>query len=157
MGGFAWWLPLAVVAVLMVLFQPADREADLEHVFPAVVGSVAVLAWWAHSGSTNLYVPFLATVSANGGIAISRARIGATPTSGSAAFRGRMGKAVLGWLAPVAAAWAFSPTIRVEVALVAGAAGVASWPLLRRLRVPGRRLLASAFAGLLAYGLLAWR
>jgi hypothetical protein len=101
-----------------------------------------VLVVAAHATKLDLYVPFLVTVSANGAIALARGR------QGRPSFMGLVGAAV-----PAAAARAVVVDVPAVAVTTGGMAGLLLYFLLRSAPFPGRRLVASGVAGVLAWAL----
>jgi dolichol kinase len=144
MGGWAWFVPLgASAAALTVARAPLEDDADLEQVFPALVGSVVVVLAFAHREDTQLYAPFVASLSAN--TAIGMWMVGEGPA------RRRWLRVAAGALLPAFAAWTMRRDVEVLWLAGTGLVGLALFVAIRRWRVPGRRLVASAAAGALAY------
>ncbi len=143
LGGWAWWLPFACLYLLFLRARPPRRDADLDEVFATSAGSLAVVLAFAHSGSEELYLPFLATVSANGAIlmaALSRRRRFLVPES-----------ALLGASFPVVPAVLLDRQVPMAPVILVGMVGLLLHALVARWPFKGRRLVASLSCGLLAW------
>jgi phytol kinase len=155
-GSWAWALPFYGVYGLFLLAKVPRSEADLDDVFATAAGSLVLLLAYVHLQWEQLYLPFLVTISANGGILMgflvrqwSRRREG------------------LRW------AWAPAVTLGVGVPLIpaallghvdarlgllsvlGGLIGTGVFVAIERLPISGRRLLSSLLVGLGAL-LLGW-
>lgn len=140
MGGPPWFAPLAALGVMLALVHPRDRDTDLEQIFPAAVGSIVLLIAFAHTGTSDLYLPFLVTVAANGAIALARAGRSWAPLAG-----------LVGALVPGLAARVVSTDVPVPVVCIGGLCGLVAYAVLRGASFPGRRLVASGAAGLVTW------
>lgn len=146
LGGARWTVPLlaldaAVVGVSALGRAPLDL--DLDEVVPTVVGSLVLVLAFAHTSASELYLPYLATLGANGAIALARIAAGRRLPLAPLAL--------LGAGAPLLPALgAAGPT---GILAVAGASlgGLALFALLRRTPLVGRRLWASLAAGAAAW------
>jgi dolichol kinase len=148
LGGWSWTLPILAFYALGLSTLRADRNnrMDMDEIFPSIVGSLVVVLAFAHSAQDELYGPYLATLGANAAIAMMRASL------------------VRSWpVAPMLVAGALVPLlpgllIHPELStldLVAGVfSGVATYGLLVRVPMSGRRMLASLMAGAVAWTLL---
>ena len=153
-GGLAWALPFYGVYGLFLLAKVPRNETDLDDVFATAAGSLALLLAYVHLQWEELYLPFLVTISANGGILMgflvrqwSRRRpglrwawvpavlVGVVLPLGPAALLGHAG-----WHQGV-------------LAVVGGRVGTGIFVLIERARFPGRRLVSSLLVGLGALAL----
>ncbi|MFZ5478955.1 MAG: hypothetical protein ACOZNI_19440 [Myxococcota bacterium] len=143
-GGPAWFWPLAALVAVLVLARPRAEEADLEQVFPTLVGSIVVLLAFAHEGG-DWYPPFLAASAANGANALALVGEGRwwVPAAG-----------LVGAMVPVAAGRLLDEDVPVALLVAAGLAGLCLYAAMRKGPIPGRRLVASACAGLVIWGMM---
>lgn len=148
LGGPRWALPLLALYALFVATAPrgGHKGTDLDEVFPTTVGSMVVVLAFAHSDDTTLYLPYLATLAANGAIALGRL---------ATARRWPPVPLILsGALAPVLPVLWFTPKVPVIPLTAAAMAGLTAFALLARTRFVGRRMVASLLAGALAWAML---
>jgi hypothetical protein len=146
LGGPAWFVPLAVAGVVLAAARaPLATDAELEDVFPSLVGSLVVVLAFAHGGDPGLYEPFLVTVSANTAIGAWLA------SSGAHGSRRTAIRVMAAALVPVFAAWLLDRAVSVPRILLVGMIGACFFHAVRYSRMPGRRLLASVAAGGGAY------
>ncbi len=144
LGGVTWLLPvLAVYGLAVVATGRTARRLDLDEVFPTAVGSATILLAFGHLARPDLYVPFLAAVAANGAIALARV----------ADLRGerRLAWAAAGALAPLGIAAVAVPDLPVVLAGGAATIGVATFAVLARTSLVGRRMAAGLTAGAVAW------
>lgn len=139
LGGLQWALPMGSLFLLLLLSRPSnEEETDLDEVFPAVVGSFVVLLAFAHVPDEQLFVPYLASLCANGGIALARLAVARSWPLAPLAMAGL--------LAPLLPPLATARDLPWIVLVASGAIGMVAFRLLRRAPRIGRRLLASLLA-----------
>jgi hypothetical protein len=139
LGGPAWTAPL--LALQLVAHWTRTGEA-LDDVFPTYVGSLLVVLAYGHSSDPGLFVPYLTTLAASGGIAVVRAR----------SVRSASGVAVIAaaTLAPLVPALALG-TLPLPLIALASTVGILFFLLLQDAPMAGRRLLATLSAGGVAW------
>ena len=154
-GGWAWALPYYGVYGLFLLAKVPRNEADLDDVFATAAGSLALLLAYVHLQWDRLYLPFLVTISANGGILM-----GFLVRQWAARREGLR----WGWWAPAVLVGVAVPLVPamlvghvgVQSALVAvlgGLVGTGIFVAIERLPFAGRRLASSLLVGLGALAL----
>jgi phytol kinase len=146
LGGVAWFAPLAVLYALYLVSRPDDIDTELDVVFPSTAGSMLVLLAGVHLGHP-LYGPYLASVCANGAIAlwfVAERRGWPRPIA-----------AGVGALLPALAARLLVPDapIGIAIALAAPALGIVA--VLTPAGFVGRRVLASSAVAAAAWAWLA--
>jgi phytol kinase len=143
-GGPAWFWPLAALVAVLAVARSRTEETDLEQVFPTLVGSVVALLAFAHEGG-DWYAPFLAASAAHGAIALALVGEGRwwVPAAG-----------LVGALVPVVTGRLVDESVPVALLVAAGLSGLCLYAGLRHGPIPGRRLVASACAGLLVWGMM---
>jgi phytol kinase len=147
LGGVAWTLPLVAVYALAVAAGRGVRRFDLDEVFPTVVGSAVILLAFGHLDRADLYVPFLAAISANGAIALAAvARERELP---------RVPFAIAGAAVPLGAGALMAPHLPWVAAVGAATVGVVTFAALARTQLVGRRMAAGLAAGVVAWAALA--
>jgi hypothetical protein len=147
LGGPVWFVPLAVTGlVLLFVHAGFGVDADLEQVFPAVVGSVLTVAVLAHVPGHGMFVPFVGTLSANAAIGLYLATQ-AEPSQGVLVRARSAGAAGLAAAAPAFAAWTVEPDVPAALTTAAGLVGLLLFAGMQGARWPGRRLAASGAIG----------
>ncbi len=147
LGGPVWFVPLAVTGlVLLFVHAGFGVDADLEQVFPAVVGSVLTVAVLAHVPGHGMFVPFVGTLSANAAIGLYLATQ-AEPSQGVLLRARSAGAAGLAAAAPAFAAWTVEPEVPAALTTAAGLVGLLLFAGMQGARWPGRRLAASGAIG----------
>lgn len=145
LGGLAWMLPLGALFLLYILTAPreGDIRADLDQVFPTTVGSMIVVLAFGHFGDPDLFVPYLATLTASGAIALGRmARLRGWPV---------IPLALSGGMTPLIPVIAYEDTVPFSTIALATLAGCAVFASLRRSDFSGRRMLSALLAGAIAW------
>lgn len=145
LGGLHWLLPLATFYALYIATLPRDGKirADLDEVFPTTVGSMIVVLTFGHFGDPSLFVPYLATLSASGAIALSRmAMVRGWPT---------IPLGLSGALSPLIPVMAYQHSVPFSAIALATGAGIAAFTVLTNTHLAGRRLIASLLAGAVAW------
>ena len=145
LGGLAWMLPLGALYLLYIFTAPREGQfrADLDDVFPTIVGSMIVVLAFGHFGDPNLFVPYLATLTASGAIALGRlATLREWPL---------IPLALSGAMTPLIPVIAYEHSVPFSTLALATAAGCASFAALRRSDFSGRRMLSALLAGAIAW------
>ena len=145
LGGLHWLLPLAAFYALYIATLPRDGKirADLDEVFPTTVGSMIIVLTFGHFGDASLFVPYLATLTASGAIALSRmAMVRGWPT---------IPLALAGALSPLVPVMAYEHSVPFAAIGLATGAGIAAFLALTNTHLAGRRLVATLLAGAVAW------
>ncbi len=145
LGGLAWMLPLLALYLLYIFTAPREGAilADLNEVFPTTVGSMIVVLAFGHFGDASLFVPYLATLTASGAIALGRmARMRGWPL---------IPLGVSGAMTPLIPVIAYEHSVPFTTIALATGAGCAAFAGLRRSDFAGRRMLAALLAGAVAW------
>ena len=145
LGGLVWLMPLLALYLLYIVTAPreGDIRADLNEVFPTTVGSMIVVLAFGHFGEADLFVPYLATLTASGAIALGR----------MATLRGwpLIPLALSGAMTPLMPVVAYEHSVPVPALALATLAGCAAFASLRRSDFSGRRMLSALLAGAVAW------
>jgi phytol kinase len=133
LGGLQWVVPLAALYAMYLLARPPGTDTELDMVFPSTAGSMIVVLLGVHTGA-NLFGPYLASVAANGAIAMW----------GVARWRHwpRVPSAFVGAAVPVACARLFGPAPVLAPILLA-ALGLLIFGALTGTGLGGRRIVAA--------------
>jgi len=145
LGGAIWLLPMLTFFLLYIATAPrmGRIRTDLDEVFPTAAGSMIVVLAFGHSGDPGLFVPYLATLTASGAIALGRmAQRRSWPT---------IPLALSGALTPLIPMMAYKYEIPIVALGVATAAGYATFLSLASSQFTGRRMVASLVAGAVAW------
>ncbi len=148
LGGMLWLLPLAAFYALYIASVPRHQavRADLDEVFPTTVGSMIVVLTFGHFGDPSLFIPYLATLTASGAIALSRlALVRGWPT---------IPLGLSGALSPLIPVLAYRQEVPLEAIALATGAGLAAFAALTNTRLAGRRLVATLMAGAVAWAVV---
>lgn len=144
-GGWMWLVPLLAFYLLYIATSPKDAQirTDLDDVFPTTVGSMIVVLAFGHFGDPSLFVPYLATLTASGAIALMR----------MAEVRGwpQIPLALSGAMTPVLPLLAYDYEIPVVALCLATVAGCAAFLGLAKTTFAGRRMICALFAGTIAW------
>lgn len=145
LGGLPWLLPLATLYLLYILTAPRDSDirADLDEVFPTTVGSMVVVLAFGHFDDPDLFVPYLATLTASGAIALGR----------MAKMRGwpMIPLGLSGAMTPLIPVLAYEQTVPLPALALATAAGSLAFAALAKTEFTGRRMVSSLLAGAVAW------
>lgn len=145
LGGLVWLMPLLALYLLYIVTAPREGEirADLNEVFPTTVGSMIVVLAFGHFGDADLFVPYLATLTASGAIALGR----------MATLRGwpLIPLALSGAMTPLMPVLAYQHAVPISALALATLAGCAAFASLRRSDFSGRRMLSALLAGAVAW------
>ena len=102
-----------------------------------------VVLTFGHFGDASLFVPYLATLTASGAIALSRmAMVRGWPT---------IPLALAGALSPLVPVMAYQHSVPFAAIALATGAGVAAFLALTNTHLAGRRLVATLLAGAVAW------
>jgi hypothetical protein len=147
-GGWTWAVPLVTLYVIFLYSMPRDPRSrlDMREVVPTTVGSMIVVLAFAHAHTDALFVPFLATLSANGAIALA---LLATARQWPA-----VPLAISGACGPLLPVLLYAPDTPLLPLIGTGLIGLIAFLLLARTRFKGRRMVASLLAGVAAWALL---
>lgn len=141
LGGLEWLMPLLGL-YLIAMFGRAEITGNLENVFPTAAGAMVWVLAYAHLSEQTLHTPFAASVAANGAIAGLLLTPSARPPM-------RALGVVIGISAPAAATMWAAPATPLGFVVLGGGLGIALYLVLDRTPLIGKRLVASASAGLL--------
>ncbi len=147
LGGWIWFVPLLAFYLLYIATTPREGQirADLDEVFPTVVGSMIVVLTFGHFGDPGLFVPYLATLSASGAIALSRmAMVRKWPI---------IPLAVSGAMMPLLPVLIYQPNVPFLALGIATIVGGICFAALARSPSAGRRMIASLMAGAVAWAI----
>lgn len=144
LGGVVWLLPLLGVYALVLLGRPEPMKGKLETVFPTAAGAMLWVLAYAHLGDDSLHGPFVAAVVTNG--AIAGYLLGWESPS-----RRSFGVAV-GLVVPLMTALWVAPQTSFRLVLACAVLGLVLFIVLERTAFVGKRMFASALAGLLLVG-----
>jgi hypothetical protein len=148
LGGWTWLLPLLTFYLLYMATTPRDSSirADLDEVFPTIAGSMIIVLIFGHFGDQSLFIPYLATLSASGAIALSRmALVRKWPV---------IPLAISGALTPILPVLLYEQDVPVVAIGVAAIAGGVCFAALARSPISGRRMIASLMAGAVAWAMV---
>lgn len=145
LGGWSWVVPLLALYLVYLATAPNDgtTRLDLDEVFPTTVGALIIVLAFGHSEQDLLYLPFLATLGANGAIALTRlAQAKNWPI---------VPLSITGAVAPVMPVLIYAPDTPMLLIMLSSLVGLVVFVLLARTQFAGRRLIASFAAGALTW------
>ena len=148
LGGWAWFFPLLAFYLLYIATTPRQGQirADLDEVFPTIVGSMIVVLTFGHFGDAGLFVPYLATLAASGAIALSRlALIRELPV---------VPMATLGAITPILPVYLYRTEVPLMALSIATIMGCACFAVLARIPIAGRRMIAALMSGVVAWAVV---
>ena len=145
LGGWTWFLPLLAFYCLYIATTPREGHirADLDEVFPTIVGSMIVVLIFGHFGDPGLFIPYLATLAASGAIALSRmALVRGWPV---------VPMAISGAMTPILPVFAYEIEVPILAISLAAIVGCACFAILARTPIAGRRLISALMSGAVAW------